>query len=678
MTDTTAAATSPGTLRVRVQKFGTFLSGMIMPNIAAFIAWGLITALFIDTGWLGNTGPVEAWRWADSAILGGGTTPDGTEWIGLVSPIITYLLPVLIAFTGGNMVYGHRGGVVGAVAAFGVIVGASGTVMFLGAMVAGPLSALILKQVEKLWAGKVKAGFEMLVDNFSAGFVAFFTALAAFFWLAPVMRWLTDLLGGAVGWLVDNRLIPLASIIVEPAKVLFLNNAINHGVFTPIGSEQATETGRSLLFLVEANPGPGAGLLLAIALFGVGAARATAPGAWIIQFLGGIHEVYFPYVLAKPILLLGLIAGGATGVLTNVIFQSGLVAPASPGSIFAVLIQTAPGSHLGVILSVLLSAAVTFLVSMAFLLASRRRDLAAEAAGADGFAAAVAQTEANKGRTSAVLGGLVAGGTAVATKPIERVVFACDAGMGSSAMGASVLRNKFKAAGIEGVTVTNKAIAALDGTADLVITQQQLTPRAQQREQSALHVSVDNFMNSPRYDEITRMLVEQQRGGAVAAEESPAEAPAPAAQAPGATGVLAPERVRIHAGSATRDEALREAADMLQAAGAVTAAYYDAMVAREETVSTYMGNELAIPHGTNEAKDAVLASALTVVRYDGGVDWDGETATFVVGIAGKGDEHLGLLSNVATLFSDEEQIARLKAAATPEELYALLQTVNEG
>ncbi|MER7796972.1 PTS sugar transporter subunit IIA [Microbacterium sp. NPDC096154] len=717
MTDTAAPAKSPGAVRVGVQKFGTFLSGMIMPNIAAFIAWGLITALFIDTGWLGNTGPVEAWRWADSAMLGGGTTPDGTEWIGLVSPIITYLLPLLIAFTGGHMVYGHRGGVVGAVAAFGVIVGAAGTVMFLGAMIAGPLGAWILKQVERLWEGRIKAGFEMLVNNFSAGFVGFFAALAAFFWLAPVMKWLTELLGGAVGWLVDNRLIPLASIIVEPAKVLFLNNAINHGVFTPIGSEQSQEVGRSLLFLVEANPGPGAGLLLAIAVFGVGAARATAPGAWIIQFLGGIHEVYFPYVLAKPILIIGLIAGGATGVLTNVIFQSGLVAPASPGSIFAVLIQTAPGSHLGVILSVLLSAAVTFLVSAVFLLASRKRDLAADAAGSDGFADAVARTEANKGKSSAALSGLAgaagstaAGATVAPPQTIERVVFACDAGMGSSAMGASVLRNKFKAAGIEGVNVTNKAIAGLDGTADLVITQAQLTDRARQREQSAVHVSVDNFMNSPRYDEIVQMLLVQQSADEVkAAHGQPTDAgagfmptPTPAGTAPGdatpagstpATRaearaaatveadddrVLAPGNVRIHAGSVTRDEAIREAADLLESAGAVTGAYYDAMLAREQTVSTFMGNELAIPHGTNDAKDAVLSSALTVVRYDGGVDWDGDEVSFVVGIAGRGDEHLGLLQNVALLFSDEDQVARLKAAETPEELYTLLQAVNDG
>jgi len=491
---------------------------MIMPNIAAFIAWGLITALFIDTGWVGQDGPVEAWRWADSRMLGGGETADGTVWVGLVGPIITYLLPLLIAYTGGRMVYGVRGGVVGAVAAMGVIIGASGTIMFLGAMITGPLAALIMKYVEKPWQGKIKPGFEMLVDNFAAGFVAFFTALAAFFWLAPVVKFITDVLGNAVGWLVNNGLIPLASIIVEPAKVLFLNNAINHGVFTPLGTAESAETGKSLLFLVEANPGPGVGMLLALTIFGVGAARATAPGAAIIQFLGGIHEVYFPYVLAKPILILGLILGGATGVLTNVIFQSGLVAPAAPGSIFAVLIQTAPGSHLGVILSVVLSAAVTFAVSAPILLASRKRDLANEAANGDPLAAAIAQTEANKGKSSAALSGLAgaaagtaaAGGAAVATdKLVKNIVFACDAGMGSSAMGASVLRNKIKKAGVEDVTVVNKAIANLDGSEDLVITQQQLTDRARAQNPQAVHVSVDNFMNSPKYDEVVKLVVDQ-------------------------------------------------------------------------------------------------------------------------------------------------------------------------
>lgn len=514
---TTSPPTAPraGGTRVAVQRFGTFLSGMIMPNIAAFIAWGLVTAMFIPNGWFGSESPVEAWRWADSAILGGGEAADGSMWTGLVGPMITYMLPLLIAYTGGRMVYDVRGAVIGVVVTMGVIIGAEGTVMFLGAMICGPLSAWLLKQLDKLWAGKIKPGFEMLVDNFSSGILGFLLALAAFFGLSPIIKWFSDVLGGAVGWLIETGLIPLASILVEPAKVLFLNNAINHGVFTPLGSEQVVEQGKSLLFLVEANPGPGAGLLIALTVFGVGAARATAPGAFVIQFLGGIHEVYFPYVLAKPLLILAMIGGGATGVLTNVIFSSGLRAPAAPGSIFAVIIQTAPDSYVGVILSVILSATVTFLIAMPILLGARKRDLAAESDTDARLAQSIAQTSANKGKQSAALSGLAANVAAgnVATKTIHKVVFACDAGMGSSAMGASVLRNKFKKAGVD-VDVSNAAIANLTGEEDLVITQNELTPRARQKTPDAIHVSVDNFMNSPKYDEVVEMVKEQQKGAA--------------------------------------------------------------------------------------------------------------------------------------------------------------------
>lgn len=514
-TSTTTATPRAGGARVAVQRFGTFLSGMIMPNIAAFIAWGLVTAMFIPNGWFGSDSPVAAWRWADSAMLGGGEAADGTAWTGLVGPMITYLLPLLIAYTGGRMVYGVRGGVIGAVVTMGVIVGAEGTVMFLGAMICGPLAAWLLKQLDRLWAGKIKPGFEMLVDNFSSGILGFLLALAAFFGLSPIIKWFSEVLGGAVGWLIETGLIPIASVLVEPAKVLFLNNAINHGVFTPLGSEQVVEHGKSLLFLVEANPGPGAGLLIALTVFGVGAARATAPGAFIIQFLGGIHEVYFPYVLARPLLIVAMIGGGATGVLTNAIFGSGLRAPAAPGSIFAVMIQTAPDSYVGVVLSVVLSATVTFLICMPILLASRKRDLASEADADARLAQSIAQTSANKGKESAALSGLaasVAGGN-VATKTIHTVVFACDAGMGSSAMGASVLRNKFKKAGVE-AEVSNAAIANLTGEEDLVITQNELTPRARQKAPDAVHVSVDNFMNSPKYDEVVQLVKEQQEGAA--------------------------------------------------------------------------------------------------------------------------------------------------------------------
>jgi PTS system mannitol-specific IIC component len=278
--------------RIAVQRFGTFLSGMIMPNIAAFIAWGFITALFIQTGWT----PVGA--------LGGfGKDAAGVPHVGLVGPMITYLLPLLIATQGGRMVYGVRGAVVGAIATMGVIIGTDQP-MFLGAMIMGPLTAWLMKQLDRLWDGRIKPGFEMLVNNFSAGLFAAGVAIAGFYAFGPVFQAISKAAGHGVNWLISHSLLPLASIIIEPAKVLFLNNAVNHGVLTPLGVTQAAQTGKSILFLLEANPGPGLGLLLAYTVFGTGLARSTAPGAAVIQFLGGIHEIYFPYVLMNPLLLL--------------------------------------------------------------------------------------------------------------------------------------------------------------------------------------------------------------------------------------------------------------------------------------------------------------------------------------------------------------------------------------
>ena len=515
MTTTSAEAKRPGGARVHVQRFGTFLSGMIMPNIPALIAWGIFTAFFIGVGWTPN---------ADLATI--------------VGPFIHYLLPILIGYTGGSMVYGIRGGVVGSIATFGAIAGSDLLIaqvnatlpednqlgqihMFIGAMILGPLAAWTMKRLDSLWEGKIKAGFEMLVNMFSAGIWGFVMAIVGFYPVAWLVNGIMNALSGAVNWLVETNLLPLTSIIIEPAKVLFLNNAINHGVLTPLGLTQAAEEGKSILFLLEANPGPGVGLLLAFTFFGIGAAKASAPGAAVIQFFGGIHEVYFPFALMKPILILALIAGGMTGVTTNMLFDAGLRAPAAPGSIFAVIAQTASDSYLGVILSVILSATVTFLISAVILRATRRRDLQAMAVTDDAFGAAVTQTEAAKGKSSDALANLRGGaatqaggggGPATGTiREIRNVVFACDAGMGSSAMGASVLRNKIKKAGIEDVTVVNKAIANLDTSADLVITQNQLTERARHQTPDAVHISVDNFMNSPKYDEVVEMI-EAQKG----------------------------------------------------------------------------------------------------------------------------------------------------------------------
>lgn len=656
---TTTTSTPPaerGGARIRVQKFGTFLSNMVMPNIGAFIAWGFITALFIEVGWLPYFGFDDPGGWV--AQVGGWgefAAPEGSPiGNGLVSPMIMFLLPLLIAYTGGYNIYDKRGGVVGAIATMGVIAGTD-IPMFMGAMIMGPLGGWSMKKIDAIWDGKIRPGFEMLVNNFSAGIWGMLLTVFAFFVMSPIVTWIADRLGEAVDFLVTNNLLPFTAVIIEPAKVLFLNNALNHGVLTPLGGAEVQEAGKSVLFLLEANPASGLGLLLAYMFFGKGMAKASAPGAAIIHFFGGIHEIYFPYVLMKPKLILAMIAGGMTQIFVNVIFNTGLVSPAAPGSIFAVYAQTARGSYVGVTLSVILGAAASFIVA-AILLKTDRTEEDEEG----DLAAATASMESMKGKksiASSALGG-------AAGRDIKNIVFACDAGMGSSAMGASVLRKKIQQAGHHDVTVVNKAISNLRDDVDLVVTHQDLTDRARQKTPSAMHVSVDNFMGSPRYDEIVEMLGSSSGGAAVADEPAVA-----------AANVLPPDSIVLGGSARTRDEAIAEAGQLLVAAGAVDASYVEAMHEREKSVSTLMGNGLAIPHGTNEAKGAINRSALSFVRYDESIDWNGKPAEFVVGIAGAGDDHLALLRSLATVFADESQVARLRAATTAEEVLAVLDGV---
>ncbi|MBB2913670.1 PTS system mannitol-specific IIC component [Streptosporangium becharense] len=348
-TDYTPAVTGTG-VRASIQRFGGYLAGMIMPNIGAFIAWGLITALFIPTGWLPNE-----------------------DFAALVDPVIKMLLPVLIGYTGGRMVHGQRGAVVGAVATMGVVVGAD-IPMFLGAMIIGPLAAYLLKLVDAFTSERTGAGFEMLVDNFTAGIVAGAMALAGMKAIGPVVGEVTAVAGRAVGWLVGNNLLPLASVLIEPAKVLFLNNAVNHGVLSPLGIAQAVQEGKSVLFMLESNPGPGLGLLLAYLFFGPRPLRSSTPATIIIHFLGGIHEIYFPYVLMKPRMIVAVIAGGAAGILVFIVTGAGLVATPSPGSIFAYLAVTPRGGWAGVLAGVLAATAVSFAVASALLGFGRGRD----------------------------------------------------------------------------------------------------------------------------------------------------------------------------------------------------------------------------------------------------------------------------------------------------------------
>jgi mannitol PTS system EIICBA or EIICB component len=330
-------------MRERIQRFGSFLAAMVVPNIGAFIAWGLITALFIPSGWIPNE-----------------------TFAKLVGPMITYLLPILIGYTGGKLVYDTRGGVVGAAATMGVIVGAD-IPMFIGGMIMGPLGGYLMKKVDELLEDRIPVGFELLINNFSAGFLVVALVLLANVIIGPVVQGFSTTLGAGVDFLIASRLLPLADIIIEPAKVLFLNNAINHGILAPLGVAEVAKSGKAIHFLLETNPGPGLGMLLAYWFAGKGNLKLSAPGAMIIHFLGGIHEIYFPYILAHPIMIVAMWAGGILADLWFVITGAGLVATPAPGSIFAYLAVIPLGQHFPVLGGVMVGIIGSFLAGSAIL-----------------------------------------------------------------------------------------------------------------------------------------------------------------------------------------------------------------------------------------------------------------------------------------------------------------------
>lgn len=447
-----------------VQKFGRFLSGMIMPNIGAFIAWGIITLLFIPTGWTPND-----------------------NLASLVGPMITYLLPILIGYTGGKLVGGARGAVVGAVATAGVIVGAD-IPMFLGAMIMGPLGGYTIKKFDDAVNGKVPAGFEMLVANFSAGIIGTIIALLAYLGIGPVVVALNDVLKAGVEVIVDANLLPFTSLFIEPGKILFLNNAMNHGILGPLGIQEATETGKSIFFLLETNPGPGLGILLAYFVFAKGMIKQSAPSAMIIHFLGGIHEIYFPYVLMNPMLILAVIAGGMSGVLTFSILGAGLIATPSPGSIFALMAMAPKGGLLPVLAGIVVSTAVSFVVAAYFVKKKSGTD--------DGSSLEAAKASVQS---------MKAASKGAKSDQVRKIVVACDAGMGSSAMGASTLRKKIKQAGLD-IEVINTSLEEIPADADIVITHENLAERAKEKTGNAELITIDQFVGNPLYDVLVDRL----------------------------------------------------------------------------------------------------------------------------------------------------------------------------
>lgn len=641
--------------RSRVQNFGSFLSSMVMPNIAAFIAWGFLTSLFIPDGWIPNE-----------------------NFAKLVDPIIVYAIPVLIAYTGGNLVNSRMGGVVGAIATMGAIVG-SEQKMLIAAMVLGPLSAWILKKIQDAYEGHVKSGFEMLVNNFVAGFLALGLSLFAYIAIAPVMEGLLNILSTGVDWLVQRHLLPLVHIFVEPAKILFLNNAINHGILSPIGLEQVEKAGKSMLFMIESNPGPGFGILLAYMIAGKKNEKASALGASVIQVFGGIHEIYFPYVLMNPKLIIAAILGGMSSTFLLQMMNGGLVATPSPGSILAWIALTPKGSYLPTIIAFAVSTVVSMVVALPIIRNAKDTGKSLDDATAD-----MKNTKANK---------------TVAQRPAntnladtKKIIFACDAGMGSSAMGASILKKKVKEAGLEDIEVRNVAIPQIPADADVVITHEDLTERARQKNNTAYHVSVKNFMQAPEYDQLVADIKDARENNGIASPQNEEKISKSANDKEvetvvyGSDGekitedkdqtkdfpVLRKENILLNQKFDSKEEVIREVGKIMQESGYVGSEYTKGMLDRENEAPTHFGIGLAIPHGTNETKAAIKKSGLVVFTIPEGVKWDDETVKLVIGIAGVGDEHLSILSNVATKIDNEEIVNDIVANKSQDEIYEIL------
>lgn len=607
-----------------LQRFGKFLSAMVMPNIGAFIAWGLITALFIADGWIPNEG------------------------LASIHPyMLTYLLPVLIAATGGSMVGGERGRVMGAIAVMGCIAGVGGTEgqpMLMGAMVIGPFAGWVIKMFDKFMENRMPTGFEMLINNFSVGILGMIIAILGYFIIGPVMTVILAVLSAGVEVLVQHSLLPLVAIFVEPAKVLFLNNAINHGIFTPIGSAQAEVAGKSIMYMLEANPGPGLGVLLAYCFFAKDkTTKQSAPGAVIIHFFGGIHEIYFPYILMNPVVIIAPIVGNMCSIAFFALTDCGLKAPSSPGSIIAFLSMAPKDKMLLTIIGVLIATAVSFLIASPIIKFT------------DGKKGSLSDAKDQMKQMKAEAKGQTAGSgdAPVDASAVKKIIFACDAGMGSSAMGATKFRNRLKDVRPE-IIVKNTSVDNIPADCDIAVVQTTLADRARKSAPQARLITIGNFLADPSLDALYEQLATK------AVQEEPALVQENADKDHAAKKVIDANGVKLNQSPVAKEDAIRAAGELLVKQGCVDEAYVDAMIERERLVSTYMGMGLAIPHGTSEAKGSVKKTGIVLVQYPEGIDFGQEKAQLVFGIAGIGDEHLDLLSKICEALEDEEVLEKMK------------------
>ena len=554
----------------RIRKFGGHMSGMVMPNLGAFVGWGLLAALFIPTGWIPNEKLNE-----------------------MVGPILNYLLPLLIGYTAGYNIHGQRGGVIGAFTTMGVIVGSDIT-MFSGAMIMGPFSSWILKKFDRAVEGKIKPGFEMLINNFSLGILGFALAILGYLIIGPVVNAIIAFLTAGINFLIAKKLIPLLAVFMCPAQVLFLNNAVNHGIISPIAFAQAQEAGKSLMFLLDSNCGPLLGTLCSIAVFGKGKAKETAPMAMFIAGIAGIGEVYFPFVLANPIMIFATMGGLATSLLLLVVLGGGLVGMPSPGSLINIALMTPKDAAVANVLAIGAGFAVALLIGSFILktIGSPEEEADLAVAGVDmGTKAEKPEAAFKKHKPS--LGGA-----------IRYIIVACDSGMGSSAMGASVLKNRLQKEGYKDIKVKNSSASRIDPDADMIITLEGLIERAKLSVDNTgkEFLAINNFLKEADYDRALEVI--EDRNGKEKVKP-----------------ILSEENIALNVKVKDKEEAIRYAGKILMENAYTTPKYIEHMLERQRRFSVYIGNHLAIPHGIESSDSEIYTSGLSVVQVPEGVDF---------------------------------------------------------
>ena len=611
-----------------VQRFGKFLSAMIMPNIGALIAFGFLAAFFNDKGWIPHEG-----------------------FATIFSAVLVYLIPILIASTGGKLIGGERGSIVSTIAVVGAIMSDTDTTMLMAAMIIGPLGGLCIKKFDDAMEGHMPAGFEMLINNFSVGIIGMLLAMIGYLAIGPFMNLILTVLTAGVNFLVEYGALPLIAVFIEPAKVLFLNNAINHGIFTPIATAQAAEAGSSIMYMLESNPGPGLGVLMAYMFFCEDKkTKQSAPGAVIIHLLGGIHEIYFPYILMNPLVIIAPIIGNIVAIFWYDLTGCGLVGPASPGSLIAYLMMSPRDQMISAFVGVLIAGAVSFAIASVIIRMSKGKSL--EQAQEE-VASRKAQAKGQSVQTTSIK----------KTEGIRKIIFACDAGMGSSAMGATKFRNRIKAQRPD-LTVANTSVDTIPADCDVAVVQMTLVERAKKCVPNAQIVTINNFLADPALDMLYEQLIAIPQNSSMQEPASQKiQAVSENAAQTDANQILVKDGILLNQSPVSKEKAIQAAGELLVKLGYVNAPYVDAMQEREKIVTTYMGMGVAIPHGTSQAKGTVKKTGIVLMQYPEGVDFGEEKAQLVFGIAGIGDEHLDLLSKICGMLEDEEVLETLKTTA---------------